>query len=729
MRILSSDLLIEQRKPVRRPLVKIEIAAFGHPEAVPSSSLQWADFAWERLTSPTDTTAVGLHSVAIPADGSLCRVRAGSTIYYQRVTSPSSGSTWTSWSSWGGGLAGSPVAIAAAGTEVIAFSSDGVNLYYKKSTDSGVNFGSWTKMSNARPCERGCAAAFKPNGDVAVVHATDFNDPTSLYIQRRTSGTWSTGLGQISGDHAVSALAMYYNGDWNILALLLDGSYVRLARGVYGDGSSYPAGTWSGWEFINSYKARVDFSAAMHMRQFRTGKAGRSVPTYYERVSSIQQQRAVDNLVVDDPFLTYHASLGAVFSFAKDNQPWFYRLRPGTLFKDSDWSRAWPLDVTATYGLALACDGTYLYAAAPNQVWRTALPGSWAPPAAGSGAGTDYVVPSAHILAVREKVESLAASALEVTLDNSGGAYNSIGGGENSAAGKLKRGAQVTLSIGYRTATDLYSVAGKYYVERIAYARSPGCANVIIGCIDAWGLLQRYSFNRPVFWNEYTDAFTVYDLIEKGMQAVGGRLSYKSRSSDITAIYPRLEIHTGENAAVVLPQLLALVPDVIYFVGLTGYIVHPQATDPASYYLRFPQTDVASSHIILEASYAEESPQINRAFVIGTDAAAGQVSGSAVTQADVDLVGERMDAHHDPAIPTAAIATAVAAARLAKARLDGARAQVTIPPHCGLELWDVIAVTDTMCNRREALYRVAGYTLDYDTLKGIYRHQIDLCAV
>jgi len=588
MRILSSALLSEQRKPARRPLIRLEVASFGHPAAVPATALQWSDFTWERLTSPSDSTTVGLHSVAIPADGSLCRVRAGSTIYFQRVTSPSSGSTWTSWSSWGGGLANSPVAIAAAGTEVIAFSSDGVNLFYKRSTDSGATFGAWVKMANARPCERGCAAAFKPNGDCAAVHASDFNDPTSLYIQRRTSGSWSTGLGQISGDHAISALAMYHDGDWNILALLLDGSYVRLARGIYGDGGSYTAGTWSGWEFINSYKARVDFSAAMHMRQFRTGRAGRYVPTYYEQVSSIMQQRAVDNLGVDDPFLAYHASLGAVFSFAKDNQPWFYRLRPGTLFKDSDWSRAWPLDVTATYGLALACDGTYLYATAPNQVWRTALPGSWAPPAAGSGAGTDYAIPSAHILAVREKVVSLAASALEVTLDNSGGAYNIIGGGSASAAGKLKRGAQLTLSIGCRTDSDLLSVAGKYYVERISYARSPGTSRLIVGCIDAWALLQRYSFNRPVFWNEYSDAFTVYDLIEKVVQAVGGGLSYVSRSADITATYPRFEVHTGENGAAALRRLLALVPDVIFFFGLTGYIVYPQAADSASYYLKFP---------------------------------------------------------------------------------------------------------------------------------------------
>jgi hypothetical protein len=138
---------------------------------------------------------------------------------------------------------------------------------------------------------------------------------------------------------------------------------------------------------------------------------------------------------------------------------------------------------------------------------------------------------------------------------------------------------------------------------------------------------------------------------------------------------------------------------------------------------------LAGFHPIVTAAYFVEAPDVNRTYVVGSAATGAQVSGSAITQADVDLVGERMDAHHNPAIPTATVAAAVATAQLAKARLDGAQAQVTVAPHCGVELWDVLAVTDTPGNQAEVLYRVAGYTMDYDTRKGIYQHQIDLCAV
>ena len=444
-------------------------------------------------------------------------------------------------------------------------------------------------MANARPCERGCAAAFKANGDLAVVHATDANDPTSMYIQRRVNGVWTTGGGQISGDHYVSALALYHDGDWNILALLLDGSYIRLARGIFGDGDQYPVGTWSGWQFINSTKAKVDFSAQLSVRQFSTGRAGKYIPTYYEQVSAVNEMRAVDNLAVDDPFVCYQSSLGVIYSFTKDNAPWLYRLRPGTEFKDSDWYRAYPLDVIATYGLALASDGVYLYVAAPDQVWRTALPGSWAPPSPGTGVGTNYAVPVADVLSVKEKVKDMLSGSLEVVLDNSKGAYNAPGSGSSSLLASLKRGSQVTLSIGYRSSTDLLSVAGKYFIEALGYSRKSGESLFTVRCVDAWGLLERYAFNRPVEWNSAAFDFTVYDLIGKVVAAVGGTLSYKSRSSYITSVYPHLSVNAGENGAVVLRHLLSLVPDVIFFVGLDGYIVYPQAMDVPSYYLRFPK--------------------------------------------------------------------------------------------------------------------------------------------
>ena len=130
-------------------------------------------------------------------------------------------------------------------------------------------------------------------------------------------------------------------------------------------------------------------------------------------------------------------------------------------------------------------------------------------------------------------------------------------------------------------------------------------------------------------------------------------------------------------------------------------------------------------HPILEAEYFTGSPEVNRAFVAGQDAAGALVSGSAITQADVDLVGERLEVQHDSAVPSAAVAAAVAQAVLDKARLDGSKGRITIPPHCGMELWDVVSITDTAANQSTS-YRVTGYTLEYGTIAGNYRHTMML---
>jgi hypothetical protein len=592
MRTLTADLLEEQKKATRRPLVKLAVASYGHPAAVASASLSWDDYTWVRLTSPTDATTLGVnHAVAIPSDGSVCRVVAKSSkVYFQRVTTPSPADNWeATWTNLGTITATTKVAIAAMGTEVVVFADDGVNLYRIQSADCGASWGSWVSMANARPGERGISSAYKSNGDLAVVHASDFNDPTSLYIQMRTGGTWSGGLGQIAGDFELIALTLYHQGDWNILGLILDGSAITLVRGIYGDGGSFPAGTWSGWEYVNSYKTTISFTGQARLRLWKTQGRKTSEPTYYERISTVSDmQVSEDTLGVNSPFITYHSSLGAVFSFAKSTQPWFYRLRTGSAFVAMDCTKVWPIATTAMQGLALACDGTYLYASAPNQVWRCSLSGNWTPPTPGAGPGTNYLLPTAHVLGVKEKVEALAPGTLNLTLDNSTGIYNTLGTGAASAIGQLALGAQVTLSIGYRTSSDLFSVAGKYYVESIGYSRSPGKSHVLINCVDAWFLLRRYAFHCPMSWNSASDATCIYEIIGLIVQAIGGTLSYKSRSADITGYYPRLTISTGENGAIVLRQLLEMVPDVIYFDGLTGYIVYPQALDAASYELRFP---------------------------------------------------------------------------------------------------------------------------------------------
>jgi len=589
MRSLSSTLLAAQLKATRKPVLKVEVQAYGHPAK--ADAIQWQVFGWQKLHG--DSTTQNHHGVALPSDGSLDRIRlSNTTIYHQRVTDPGPSSDYSNWTNLGNTIADSHLAIAAQGTEVIVAAAGASSLYRRESSDSGATWGSWVNMNNTRPCERGCAVAFKPNGDCAIVHASDVNDPTSLYIQTRTSGNWSTGLGQRGGDWEMEGLAMYYDGDWNIIALVIDGNYLSVVRMIYGDGDQVSAGTWGTDQKIGLGRARLDIAAQIAMRRFETGWSwttrgrARYQPTYWEKRQAVIEALAGESLDVGGAFLTLPSSYPALLSLARENQPWLFRLKPGSEFIDYNWNKASNINTVAPYGLAIDTDATYIYATQANEVWRTAIPSSWEPPTQGDGPGSKTTITSSHILGVTERIEPEQPSELEVELDNSAGTYNSPGSG---ALANLKRGSRVNLHLGYRTSQDETSEVGRYFIEAWEYNRSPGQATFTVNCTDAWGLLQSFRFNKPVEWNVSSDDYTVYDLVELVMQAVGGTLSYKSRSSLITSLYPKLEVHAGESSASVISRLLALVPDVIYFWGLDAYIVHPQAADTPEYEYEFPK--------------------------------------------------------------------------------------------------------------------------------------------
>jgi hypothetical protein len=133
-------------------------------------------------------------------------------------------------------------------------------------------------------------------------------------------------------------------------------------------------------------------------------------------------------------------------------------------------------------------------------------------------------------------------------------------------------------------------------------------------------------------------------------------------------------------------------------------------------------------HIILDGQYTTESPDINRAYVIGRDIYGNPVYGTAVDSTELGLVGERLDFQQDPAIPTTAQAGDVASAVLAKMRLTTKRGVILIPPNCGQELWDVVQIFDSMGNQSAVKFRVVGIRTEYNPKQARYQHRLILGA-
>ena len=133
-------------------------------------------------------------------------------------------------------------------------------------------------------------------------------------------------------------------------------------------------------------------------------------------------------------------------------------------------------------------------------------------------------------------------------------------------------------------------------------------------------------------------------------------------------------------------------------------------------------------HVVLDGSYLTETPEINRAFVIGRDAYGNPVWGEAQDSTEIGLVGERLDFQQELAIPTTAQATSTAEAILSKMRLTTKRGVILIPPNCGQELFDTVELSDAGANQSAVKFRVVGIRFDYNPKQAKYEHRLILGA-
>jgi len=133
-------------------------------------------------------------------------------------------------------------------------------------------------------------------------------------------------------------------------------------------------------------------------------------------------------------------------------------------------------------------------------------------------------------------------------------------------------------------------------------------------------------------------------------------------------------------------------------------------------------------HVILDGQYNIDSPEVNRAYVIGQDSNGNPVYGTANDATEGALVGERLDFQQELAIPLTAQAAEVAAAILSKIRITTKKGLILIPPNCGQELFDVVQITDSGANQAAVSFRVVGLRFEYNPKRAHYLHTLILGA-
>ncbi|MBI2287572.1 MAG: hypothetical protein HYU83_01020, partial [Chloroflexi bacterium] len=207
MRSLTATLLAAQKGASHSPYVKVE--ATNRVAGV-------VRLDWERLYNGTEDDY--FHAMTMPGDGSLIRARItppadGRKLYRQRVANPgpsSDFSTWTYTNQYNCVV----VAAASLGAEVSIFwINSSREIRCIKSTDYGVNWGS-SELIDYSPTTAiyGLAAAYKPNGDLAIF----FADQATLYVKKHVGGSWQSKVAWDKTTGDLSGVATVYDADWNL---------------------------------------------------------------------------------------------------------------------------------------------------------------------------------------------------------------------------------------------------------------------------------------------------------------------------------------------------------------------------------------------------------------------------------------------------------------------------------------------------------------------------------
>jgi hypothetical protein len=190
-------------------------------------------------------------------------------------------------------------------------------------------------------------------------------------------------------------------------------------------------------------------------------------------------------------------------------------------------------------------------------------------------------------------------------------------------------------------------------------------------------------------------------------------------SDALTALEPSFTVHAGESGLTAVRRLLAMVEDVPRWAGAGRLETVLTADDDDPVY------EFGVTHAVLEARYFDGAPEVNRVRVLGLG-----VYGEAFDFADAEASGERIAQVLDVNLDAGGEAADRAAAVLRRAQLAAAEGEVRVfGVHCGVELWDVVELTDAQAFEAAEAFRVSGYGWRFEPARGRYEMQLTLGPV
>jgi hypothetical protein len=270
-----------------------------------------------------------------------------------------------------------------------------------------------------------------------------------------------------------------------------------------------------------------------------------------------------------------------------DDKMYFFRLRKDMKVREAIFYRAYSIE--SKFPMQLACSGDYVFGVSNYKIFMSVVPDEWTVPAAGTGLGATCTMPTnTRILNFNETVDDDKSGVFSIDFDNHDGYFDTPGTGDLA---NLKKGSRVSLYMGFKIGgTNTTYECRRYFVDSWAHLRKPNQSIFRLHCFDGWRLLDEYLISSDVMYNEFTEEYSSYEVIEKMVNSIGGNLYDDSCSTKIKNIYPFVQIAPNTTAGNVVRERLKDTGDVIRWFGNDAYLSCPATTDSAVYNFQFPKT-------------------------------------------------------------------------------------------------------------------------------------------
>jgi len=454
------------------------------------------------------------------------------------------------------------------------------------SSDCGVSWGDWETIYtlSTTTAEGNIAIGMNDDGDIGLITNLGYTPVLTLPTYNSISATRKDGVWVVGGLKAITTTAKQLFWDDSL------GWYIFTPGKLFGiTGTNVIVDTTpsktSFAELLQIMESEVDYTYYDPIRPYPSHRR-RDKRQEVIQVTTVQETISESDLVVQLD----------VNHFVLLNEMTCYYITKDGLDKLTKSVHAYTNTIRAC---VLSSSASYIFQINDHTIYFGPHPGGWAPPVIGTGAGDSLEIAMSRILDITENVplygtiagRSGLFSSLDIYLDNSEGYFDSPGAGDLVV---LEKGSRISYYLGFNIAgTEYYVEHARYFVDSWEYSRHGGFETFVIHCVDAWKLLNDYTFPLPAEFNVIheegveNNEYNVYELMGMVIEAIGGTLTYEIRSDFILSYYPQFKINMGETAASVLGRLKAMVLDEIKFFGNDATILYPQSTDSEVYEYKF----------------------------------------------------------------------------------------------------------------------------------------------